>query len=68
LSLTMIGLALGPYTVGRISAATGDLGTAILSLMGVLPISLILLTLVYVRLPKAEQSIITRARSCGEPI
>ena len=68
LSLTMIGLALGPYTVGRISAATGDLGTAILSLMGVLPISLILLTLVYVRLPKAEQSIIARARSCGEPI
>lgn len=34
LVVTFVGLALGPYTVGRLSEATGDLGTALLLSLG----------------------------------
>lgn len=66
LSLTMIGLALGPYAVGAISSATGNLGFAILSLMGVLPVSVALFILLYLRLPSAEKTLVDRARAAGE--
>lgn len=68
LSLTMIGLALGPYAVGAISVATGSLGTAVLSLMAVLPISLALFIILYFKLPGAEASLVDRAREAGESI
>jgi MFS family permease len=68
LSLTMIGLALGPYTVGRLSTWTGDLGTAILCLMAVLPFSLTMFILLYRKLPRAEATVVERARAAGEPI
>lgn len=68
LSLTMIGLALGPYTVGRISVWAGDLGLAILALMAVLPISLGMFVLLYFKLPRAEATVVERARAAGEPI
>jgi len=66
LSITMIGLALGPYMVGRVSIWTGDLGTAILSLLLVMPISTLALVLLYRWLPKAEASVAERARAAGE--
>ena len=67
LSITMLGLALGPYTVGRISTWTGDLGGAILSLTAVMPISATALILLYRWLPRAEATVIERARLAGEP-
>ena len=67
LSITMLGLALGPYTVGRISTWTGDLGGAILSLTAVMPISAIALILLYRWLPRAEATVVERARLAGEP-
>lgn len=68
LSITMIGLALGPYSVGRVSALTGSLSTGVLSLMAVLPISTACLILLYFKLPQAEASVVERAREAGEPI
>lgn len=68
LSITLIGLALGPYTVGAMSVATGDLGTAVLSLMLVMPVSAGALVLLYRWLPGAEASLLDRARAAGEPV
>ncbi|QQN74391.1 MFS transporter [Croceicoccus sp. YJ47] len=68
LSLTMIGLALGPYSVGAISSATGSMSTAILSLMAVLPVSILMFVLLYLRLPKAEETLVERARQAGEQL
>lgn len=68
LSITLLGLALGPYTVGAVSVATGDLATAILSLMLVMPISAGALLLLYRWLPQAEASLVERARNAGEAI
>ena len=67
LSITMLGLALGPYTVGRISEATGNLGLAVLSLIAVMPISAVALIMLYRWLPAAEASVWERARAAGEP-
>lgn len=68
LSLTMIGLALGPYSVGAISAATGSLSTGVLSLMAVVPVSTACFVLLYFKLPKAEASVVERARAAGEAV
>lgn len=67
LSITMLGLALGPYTVGRISEATGNLAWAVLSLIAVMPISAAALVMLYRWLPAAEASVLERARAAGEP-
>ena len=68
LSITLLGLALGPYTVGRISTWTGDLGMSVLSLAIVAPISALVLVRLYRLLPDAERSIEARARAAGEPL
>ena len=65
LSITMIGLALGPYSVGRISAWTGDLGTAMLCMLTVLPFSVAAYAVLYRILPAAEESLLVRAGEGG---
>ena len=65
---TLIGLALGPYIAGRVSLATGDLGTGILSLLAAAPISVAAILILYRILPKAEASVVERARAAGEAI
>ena len=67
LSITMIGLSLGPYSVGRISAWSGDIGTALLSLLVVLPFAITGFVILYRKLPAAEASVVARARAAGEP-
>ncbi len=68
LATTLIGLGNGPYMVGLISDATGDLRTAILcSFLGA-PITWTLAILAIRGLPAAEASVIARARAAGEPI
>jgi len=68
LATTLVGLSLGPYMAGQVSAVTGDLATGILSVIVAAPISAVLLVLAYRSLPAAEASLVTRARDAGEPI
>ncbi len=68
LGTTIIGLGLGPFTVGMLSEYFGDLGKASIAILAVLPLSATLLALVYRNLPAAEASRIDRARAAGEPI
>lgn len=68
LGTTIIGLGLGPFTVGMLSEYFGDLGKANIAILAVLPISATLLYLVYRQLPGAEASRIDRARAAGEAI
>lgn len=68
LGTTFIGLALGPYLAGRVSQATGDLGTGVLSLLAAAPIAIGAILVLYRILPRAEASVVARARAAGEPI
>ena len=77
LGTTLVGLSFGPYMVGQISdlAGTmvdgklvGNLRVGILSLIAVAPIALGLLIAAYRTVPKAEQTIVERARNAGEPV
>lgn len=66
LATTLVGLAIGPYMVGQISELTGDMGTGVLSLIAVAPLSLALLIWAYRALPAAEATIAERARRAVE--
>lgn len=77
LGTTLVGLSFGPYMVGQISdlAGTmvdgklvGNLRVGILALIAVAPIALALLIFAYRLVPKAEVSIVERARDAGEAI
>jgi MFS family permease len=77
LGTTLVGLSFGPYMVGQISdlAGTmvdgklvGNLRVGILSLIAVAPIALGLLIAAYRTVPKAERTIVERARDAGEPV
>ena len=62
----LLGLGLGPYMTGFISQATGDLRTGILALLFVAPISTLFLILAWRSVPRAEASVVERARAAGE--
>jgi len=68
LATTLVGLALGPYMAGQVSAMTGSLSTGGLSLLIAVPIGLILLLIAYKTVPEAERSVIDRARAAGEDL
>jgi MFS family permease len=68
LGTTLVGLALGPYLAGRLSLALGDLGYGVLSLLLVVPLSLALLIYLYRALPRAERTLLERARAAGETV
>ena len=65
---TLLGLAMGPYLAGQVSDLTGSLQTGILSVLVVGPISILCLIMAYRLVPKAEASLIDRARAAGEAI
>ena len=65
---TIFGLGIGPYAVGMISDASGDLGFAILSINWVAPIIVILLLILATRVTRDEAAILPRARAAGEPV
>jgi hypothetical protein len=67
LFVTFIGLALGPYTIGRTSVALGDdlRGAMLLSLLCFIP-AVILLLLGMRHLPRDESTRLERARAAGE--
>ena len=54
LGTTLIGLGLGPWFAGEMSARTGSLSTGVLSLLLMVPVTLTCLILLYRRLPEAE--------------
>lgn len=68
LVVTFIGLALGPYAIGRVSTATGSLRTAIL--LGFLANGVALVLLLLARRPLAqdEDTRAPRARAAGEAL
>jgi MFS family permease len=68
LGTTMVGLALGPYYAGKVSALTGDLRTGILALYIVPPLTLVALWLCSRRLAEVEATKVDRARAAGEQI
>ena len=69
LATTLVGLALGPYTAGYVSAQNdGDLSTGVLSTLWITPIGMALLIAALKMVPNANQSVQERARAAGEPI
>ena len=67
--MTIVGLGIGPYTVGMISDANGgDLGRAIKSINWVAPVIVALLLVLLVRARRDEAEMFGRARAAGEPI
>jgi MFS family permease len=68
LAITMVGLALGPYTAGRLAAITGDVGSGVLCLLVVSPFAIGALILLFRALPAAEATVVERARAAGEAI
>nr|WP_295660851.1 MFS transporter [Polymorphobacter sp.] len=65
---TLLGLGNGPYIVGLISDATGDLRLAILCAFAGAPVVWLCIILAIRWLPAAEASRVERARAAGEPI
>jgi hypothetical protein len=63
-----LGLSMGPYLAGKISTVTGSLSTGMLSLLGAAPISITCLLLAYRLLPRAEATMLDRARTLGEAV
>ena len=68
LATTLFGLALGPYMAGQVSTVTGNLATGMLSTLAVVPFGLALLIAAYRLVPKAERTVLDRARAAGEAI
>ena len=68
LGTTIIGLGLGPFTIGKLSELFRDLALANLAMIAVAPVGVFLLVLVYRGLPEAERTRVDRARAAGEPV
>lgn len=69
LATTLVGLALGPYLAGYVSATNdGDLSKGVLSTLWIAPIGLILVLASIKLVPAASASLIERARQAGEPV
>lgn len=68
LGTTLVGLALGPYTAGYVSALNdGNLSTGVLSTLWITPIGLVILIAAIKLVPKANATVLERAREAGEP-
>ena len=68
-SYTILGLGVGPYSVGMISDANGgDLGRAILTLFWLAPVIVALLIMLLLRVRRDEEGLLDRARGAGEPV
>ncbi len=68
LATTLVGLALGPYTAGYVSALNdGDLSAGVLATLWITPLGLVLLIAAIKLVPKANATVLERARAAGEP-
>lgn len=69
LATTMVGLALGPFLAGWISARFGgDLSLGVRSTLGAVPIGIVCLVAAIRLVPTAARTAIGRAAAAGEPI
>jgi MFS family permease len=69
LTMTIVGLGLGPYAVGLISDLNGgDLRGAISSLFWLSPFIALLTLFLVLRFPRDEALVIARTREAGEPV
>jgi uncharacterized membrane protein len=69
LSTTLIGLGLGPFMAGYVSATNGDdLSLGVLSTLVAAPFGLVLLIVALKLVPEAAASVVERARAAGETI
>lgn len=67
LATTLVGLALGPYTAGYVSAQNdGDLSMGVLSTLWITPIGLVLLLAALKLVPEATKTVLIRANRAGE--
>jgi MFS family permease len=64
---TFVGLAIGPYAIGRVSQATGDLRFAIQLGLGWDAVALACLAAAARHLAADEASVVARAQAAGEP-
>lgn len=67
LVVTLVGLAMGPYTIGRLSMATGSLRTAMVMVLPMNVVALVLFMLAARGVAHSESSKLARAREAGEP-
>ena len=69
LATTLVGLALGPYTAGYVSALNdGDLSAGVLTTLWITPVGLVLLIAAARLVPTASASVVQRAEAAGETI
>lgn len=69
LATTLVGLALGPYTAGLVSAKNGDdLSAGMLATLWATPVGVVLLIAAMMLVPRAASSLLDRARAAGEPV
>jgi MFS family permease len=66
LAISMLGLALGPYSIGKVAVLTGSLRTGIMSLLAVMPVGILLLWVASRGIKLAEESRGVRAIEAGE--
>ncbi|MFV0644095.1 MAG: MFS transporter [Sphingomonadaceae bacterium] len=66
MSMTILGLGTGPYLVGMVSDATGDLGLAIRSINLVAPAIVIMLIIIAMRAQKDEDRLMQRAGNTAQ--
>jgi len=68
LATTLVGLALGPYMAGYVSAQNdGDLSAGVLSTLWITPVGVALLAAAIKLVPKANATVVERAQAAGEP-
>jgi MFS family permease len=68
LMLTFIGLALGPYFIGALSDALGDLATAMRIALFANVLAALLMLRLRRTLTRDEETLLTRAQAAGEPV
>ncbi|TNE34736.1 MAG: MFS transporter [Alphaproteobacteria bacterium] len=69
LATTLIGLALGPYLAGYVSARNGDdLSVGVLSTLWIAPIGFVLIVAAIRLVPTASETLLDRVRAAGEKI
>jgi MFS family permease len=69
LATTLVGLGVGPFMAGYLSAINGDdLGLGVLSTLVAAPVGLVLLIAALRLVPPAAASVLERARAVGEPV
>lgn len=68
LGVTIFGMGTGPYVVGLMSDATGDLGGSVLRLYSLSAVVFVAVLVAMRRLRRDEATLIERARAAGEAI